>query len=193
MRRHVRQGVMFAWLLILLLFVAACAPGGQASGSAVGGPGGPTAGAATPGSTSSATNPSGSSSPPAEQPTPGSASLNGCPSQQPPPGAANPTDVVVSSGGGANGLAVSLRAGQTLEVRLAATVHWGLQIKDTAHILTASTPNGWYDASLKACVWRFTATGAGSAALIYGGSLVCAPHSQCATIAEAQDYTITVQ
>jgi|GEM_PF-1421926 len=194
MRIQLRQWMGFAWCLLLLLFVTACAPGGQASGSAGGDFGAPTPGAATPGSTSSTTNPPGSGSPSAAQPTPGSASLNGCPSQQPPPNAAaHPADVVVSAGGGADGLVVSLRMGQTLEVRLSATVRWGLQMQGAATILTASTPNGWYDAILKACVWRFTATGAGSATLIYGGGLVCAPHSQCPTIAAVQDYTVTVQ
>ena len=93
---------------------------------------------------------SGSNSP---APTPGSAALNGCAAQQPPAGVAGkPTDLVVTQGGDYTGQPVALHQGQTLEVRLPATIVWGLQQQDADGILTTNEATGWYDATLRACL-----------------------------------------
>jgi hypothetical protein len=169
MRIHFRQWSMILCCLMPLLFIAACAPAG---GSASGGNSNPTA-----------------------TPAPGSPELNGCPTQQPPAGVAErPADVVVEPGGSPiDGMQVTLSKGQTLEVRLSATVRWGLMIQGDQTMLMAPTPNGWYDASTKSCVWRFRAVGTGTVILSYSGGQVCEPNSACPAIAAVQQYTVTIQ
>lgn len=164
-----RWGAMLA-CLVLLLFVAACSPAGG-SGTSVG------------------------NTAPTATPAPGSPQLNGCPTQHPPAGAqGHPADVVVGPGGSPEeGMPVTLNMGQTLEVRLAATIRWGLHIQDAGHNLTTDQATGWYDASTKSCVWRFRAVGAGNVTLSYSGGLVCEPNSACPALAAIQQYNVTIR
>ncbi|HLV97413.1 MAG TPA: hypothetical protein VKT82_01940 [Ktedonobacterales bacterium] len=130
----------------------------------------------------------------ATTPTPGSADLNGCAAQQPPAGVAGKSaDLIVTQGGDYTGLPVALRQGQTLEVRLPATIIWRLQQQDAAGILTTNEATGWYDATLKDCLWRFTAVKTGSATLSFSGGLVCPPNAACPAIAAIQQYNVTVR
>jgi hypothetical protein len=127
-------------------------------------------------------------------PTPGSADLNGCAAQHAPAGVAGKSaDLVVTQGGDYTGQPVALRQGQTLEVRLPATINWGMQTRDADGILTTSEATGWYDATLRDCLWRFTAVKAGSVTLNFAGGPVCAPNTACPAIAAVQQYNITVR
>jgi hypothetical protein len=102
----------------------------------------------------------------------------------------------VSAGPGgtpAKAVLVSLNKGQTLEVRLTATVRWMLNMQGDQTILTPASPNGWYDASTKNCVWRFTAVSQGYVTLSFSGGLVCAPNTACPALASVQGYDVTVQ
>jgi hypothetical protein len=169
MYRVIRSVGSILCCLFFLALVTACAPAG----------GGGTA-----------SNPTTTATPPA----PGSAALNGCPTQNPPTGVGTqPADVIVTQGGGTNSPPVMLKKGQTLEVRLPATYRWKMTIQDTGKILATTDATGWYDATLKACRWRFTALGPGTATLQYVGTLVCASGKPCPALAIAQDYTIQVQ
>ena len=167
MYRAIRSLGSIGSCLLLLALVAACAPAG-AGGTAA--------------------------NPTATPPVPGSAALNGCPTQQPPAGiGTQPADVIVTQGSGVNTPPVTVKNGQTLEIRLPATFRWALHIQDADKILGTTDATGWYDATLKACRWRFTALGTGTATLQYTGTMVCAPAQPCPALAIAQDYTVTVQ
>ncbi len=159
--------------LVLLVFMAACAPGG---GSATG---------------AGHTNGGGATATPS---APGSPMLNGCPAKQPPADlAGHPADVIVTQGGGVNSPPVDVKVGQILEIRLPANVRWKLDIRDPNAILTKNEATGWYDASLKACRWRFTVVKAGQAALLFSGGLVCLPGKACPAIASMAEFTIVAQ
>lgn len=161
-------GVVIGCFLVLA-FLAACAPGASSTGSS---PGSPTQTATTAAS--------------------GTAGPNGCPSQSPPANAGTKADVVVNFAGGAQGKTVTLNKGQTLEVRLPSTMRWSLNVQGDASVLTASAGNGWYDASLNSCVWRFAAANQGNATLAFAGVMVCRPNSECSEIAVAQEYDVAV-
>jgi hypothetical protein len=85
-----------------------------------------------------------------------------------------------------------VKKGQTLEVRLPATIRWKLTVQGDQTILTADNPNGWYDVGSKQCIWRFTAVAQGQVTLAYSGGLVCQPYTACPTLAMAQNYAVTV-
>ncbi len=162
-----------AWLvvpgcLMLLALLAGCAPGTSSTASSPGSP------------TQTATAASGATG------------QNGCTSQNPPATAGTKADVVVTFAGGADGQKVALNKGQTLEVRLPASMRWSLSVQGDASVLSAATDNGWYDASGDACVWRFAAAKQGTATLAFAGVAVCKPHTQCPTLATSQEYDITV-
>ena len=126
--------------------------------------------------------------------TPGSAALNGCPTQLAPSDAASkPADVVANESAGASGQPVTLKVGQILAVRLSAAKRWGLSLQNSGQILQADTAEGWYDAMLHDCIWRFTARSAGSVALVYAGGPVCADNTKCPNFVEAQEFDVTVR
>jgi hypothetical protein len=87
---------------------------------------------------------------------------------------------------------VTLQKGQTLVVQLPAAFHWTLAPYVTNSILTPDDHNGWYDASLRACIWRFVAATSGSATLDYAGRQVCAPGAKCPTVIVNEEIDITV-
>src|SRR5262249_25120575 len=124
-----------------------------------------------------------------------SATLNGCPAQHTPAGAKT-ADVVVATGGGETSQTsrqtVHLTPGQTLEIRLLATFRWVLAPGSWSSILSAPTGNGWFDNSLKACVWQFTATQSGEAALSYGGGPICTTAGKCPNVMVDRSYTVDV-
>jgi hypothetical protein len=177
--RHYERLGVFGYLVLLLL-LAACAPaGGSTSAGAQPVQASPTAANASP--------------TPAPSPTPGSPQLNGCPAKQPPAGAqGHAADVVVTERGTEDSQPITLTTGQTLEVRLPAIMRWRMILQDTSAVLSTNEATGWYDATLKDCRWLFTALKAGGAALSFTGTMVCAPKSECPTVAILQQYTVTV-
>lgn len=168
MKSLLRPWSLVIGCVLLLALLAACAPGASNTASSSNAP---TATATTAAS--------------------GNAGLNGCPTESPPADAGTKADVVVTFTG-AEGQTVTLTKGQTLEVRLPAAMRWSLSTQGAANVLTPSATNGWYDAGLDNCVWRFVAANQGNATLAFGGVAVCKPKTECPAIAVAQDYDITV-
>jgi hypothetical protein len=128
----------------------------------------------------------------------GGAQLNGCPVQQVPANASIRGDVIVSSGAGEAAFGqgsqqVQLRKGQTLEVQLPAAERWAVIMHAPGQVLTPATSNGWYDPSLSACVWRFTASATGNASLQFAGTAVCAPSTKCPIVAFSEQINVAVQ
>lgn len=180
MRLSLRQGIGVLWCLVFLLALAACAPGGS------------TTAATSPDTQASATPPAATAT--AAAPTPGSAALNGCPSKQQPAAAqGQAVDVVAKQKATEQRQSFTLSTGQTLEVRLSASVRWHAQVQDSAGILTTNEATGWYDATLKSCIWRFTALKPGNVSLGFSGVLICPPREQCLAVAMVQQYTVTVR
>ncbi|WIG59693.1 MAG: hypothetical protein OJF49_002440 [Ktedonobacterales bacterium] len=123
--------------------------------------------------------------------TPGSAALNGCPNTSASGAGLTPPDLTLRHGG-IEPQHVTLKTGQTFEIRLEAVIRWGLSARDASAILTPQGPQGWYDASQRECVWRFVAAKAGTAALNFAGGPVCAPRTACPQYARIEQYAITV-
>jgi hypothetical protein len=88
---------------------------------------------------------------------------------------------------------IALAQGQRLEIRLAPSFTWELSVSDPGHILAGANPEGWYDAGLQACVWRFTAQGAGSAQLTFSGAAVCPYLKLCPSVEQTIAYGVTVR
>lgn len=127
--------------------------------------------------------------------SPGTAVLNGCTAQHA-PATAKTADVVAQGGGETlqtSGQTVTLHKGQTLQVQLPATYRWRAAVTDAGAVLKQPSGNGWFDGSLKACVWQFTAIKSGSASLSFGGGPVCSSSSMCPQYAIEQSISITVQ
>ncbi|HKV83899.1 MAG TPA: protease inhibitor I42 family protein [Ktedonobacterales bacterium] len=120
-----------------------------------------------------------------------SVTVNGCPAHQPAAATARPADVVASQSSGLD-QQVTLKQGQTLEIRLNPTLRWTLTMGAASRLLTPAQPNGWYGAAVNACVWRFTASASGSADLAFSGLAICQGGSICPHGALAQDYAVTV-
>jgi hypothetical protein len=125
----------------------------------------------------------------------GAASYNGCPAQHPPVDAASfRPDVVVSQENVSSPQMIALTQGQRIEIRLQPMYRWQLTASDSSHALAASSnPEGWYDDSLKACIWRFTAAATGSAQLSYSGPIVCPPLELCPSDEQSLTYDVTVR
>ncbi len=122
------------------------------------------------------------------------ATANGCFTPQAPADAGSFTpDVVVTQQTTASS-SISLTKGQRLELRLTPTVRWGLTLSDPDHTLASAPVQGWYDASVGACVWRFSAVGAGQAELNFDGTSVCPKGGACAQPTDlAQSYSVVVR
>ena len=125
-----------------------------------------------------------------------SASLNGCPTQlipvDPP---IHPPDVILtqSSDPGTFVKSVTVTQGESIEIRLPANIRWHLQASDPSQALAVGRPSGWYNSQLLACIWRYSAVGAGQANLDFSGGPVCAADAPCPTIAAVAHYSVTVK
>jgi hypothetical protein len=104
-------------------------------------------------------------------------------------------DVIVSQPSQTTGAPqpVTLARGQHLEIRLQPTSSWQLTVVDPNAILAAVSPQGWYDSDARACIWRFTARGAGSARLSFVGAAVCPPLKLCPSVEQTVLYAVTVR
>lgn len=182
MRIRLGGGIKVFWCLVALLMLAACAPaGGRATQSAQTGQPSPTA--------SSQASPTITATPVS---TPGSQARNGCSTAQPPADSQKQADVVVTQTGIEGAQPVTLNKGQTLEVRLLATIRWHMHMQNSSALNTKEA-TGWYNATLKDCLWRFTAVGTGTATLSFTGTVICDPKGQCPVAALVQQYDITVR
>jgi hypothetical protein len=135
---------------------------------------------------------------PAATGSPGSATLNGCKVQQAP---ANlpPADVILTqSSGSATPTSdftqhVTVRQGQVIELRLPASIRWGMSTRPSGAILEVRQPESWYDSSYAVCVWRLHAAGVGVTRMNLSGGPVCPPQQACPAYAVIAQYEITVQ
>ncbi len=116
--------------------------------------------------------------------------LNGCPGKQASSSPLPAASTVVTQVSG-NPTRVTLNIDQTVEVRLPANFRWGGGPNDPNHILSATADEGWFDATLHTCIWRYTATKAGSAALTFSGTFLCEASKPCPAIATVAEYDVT--
>ena len=132
---------------------------------------------------------------PAAQSTRGNVVAVGCPVQRAPSDANSfhPDVTITSSQDLGAAQPVALTQGQRLEIHLESTVQWSLTTTGPAHVLDSMTPAGWYDASLNACVWRFTAVGAGTDHLAFRGPVLCPPNIRCTAVLEQVAFDVTVR
>jgi hypothetical protein len=123
------------------------------------------------------------------------ATANGCPTKQLPVtgGVFHPDVIVTSSQDLGAAQSVSLTRGQRLEIRLDPTTQWSLTSADPAHVLQGSATEGWFDASLSACMWRFTAINAGVAHLTFHGVILCRPNIRCTAVFDEAAFVVTVR
>lgn len=126
----------------------------------------------------------------------GTAAYNGCPAQQAPADAGSfKPDMIVSQNpqSASSAQPIALVRGQRLEIRLEPMVQWQLNLSDPDHTLANSASEGWYDGTLKACIWHFTAIGTGSAQLNYSGPVVCPPLKLCPAVEQELIYHVSVR
>ncbi len=119
---------------------------------------------------------------------------NGCPSKLIPVDSPRPPDIVLTqqSDPGSNVKTVSAAQGQTIEIRLPASFTWQLSRGTPGPVLEMANPAGWYNSTLRACIWRFGAASAGTVQLEFAGGLACEPGKVCPALAAVALYKITV-
>jgi hypothetical protein len=129
------------------------------------------------------------------QSTGNSTLANGCPSKQIPvdSGLFRPDVTVTYSQDQGVAQPVALTHGQRLEIQLSPNVQWSLTVADPNRVLEGMTPEGWYDASVNACLWRFAAISAGSVYLSFRGSILCLSNLHCTAVSEQAAFEVTIQ
>jgi hypothetical protein len=153
--------------IVLALWLTACGSTPVAGGSAS-----PTSSAASPSATTQA---------------------NGCPTQIIPVDPQPAATVVVTQQNSGNPAPITLNIGESMEIHLSSTLSWHLNVADPDQSLSAITPEGWYNESLPACVWRYSAAKAGSATLTFTGTVLCPAGQQCPQLAVATEVAVTVK
>lgn len=127
--------------------------------------------------------------------TPGSAQLNGCQTQPPATFTTLLPGRILTQSDASQGLSDSiglmLHAGQVIEVRLAATIRWGVLMQPEG-ILRVEQPAGLYDPATQLCIWRITALAPGKVTLDFTGGPVCPPRSACPALAMISRFVIGV-
>ena len=118
---------------------------------------------------------------------------NGCPIQTIPVDPLPPAKVIVNQPSGANTAPITLSMGQSMEIRLSSAIAWHLNLADPNQILTATGLAGWYNKTLKTCIWRYDATKVGSATFTFIGSALCQAGETCSQIAIESDFEVNVQ
>jgi hypothetical protein len=123
----------------------------------------------------------------------GTPAANGCPAKQvPADGATFSPDVTVTQDA-TSPQPIALSRGQRLEIRLDPQTQWKLSATDPNGALSVQPPEGWYDASLHACIWRFAARNPGSAHLLLSGLVTCEPHPPCTAAVDTIEFDVTVR
>lgn len=171
---HVSAHSRFArplWLLLLgvvMLLVAACAPGGTPTGT--------TNTAAQPSQTATST--------PAA--TPPTTAQTGCP-------AAN-QDVNWSPAPGTvftpkQSSAVNVKVGETFEIALPMGFKWRMSPLSSS-LVKLDTPAGYGDTTLKSCVWHFTTLSSGQAGIQFSMGPVCTKGMKCPAYLTLLEFTV---
>lgn len=111
-------------------------------------------------------------------------------------GAASGTPLSIPPFGSATvpplGQQVTAHVGQTIEIRLRASVAWSLVLTGAHGVLSAHSTLGWYDVARQVCVWRFVATHTGAVQLSFTGGLVCPQNAECPALAAFQVFDVAV-
>lgn len=158
-------------LLLLTLTLAACGTNTSSTGST---PGGSTSKPA-----------------PTATPTQGQANANGCPNNivvTTQPSAAN----IVLKGTNSD-TTVSAKKGDTIEIDLSFGKHWQGPTSNAQGLLTVQNPSGYAAPAAKACVWRFVASGTGTAHLTFSGRPICEKNQLCPQYVMAVEFTINIK
>jgi hypothetical protein len=87
---------------------------------------------------------------------------------------------------------VTLQVGQTLEVALPFGQRQSIAPAAGGPALLLNTPAGYGDASLKSCVWRFTAEQAGQTLVTFSSAPICKPGIDCPQYVAIRKITVTV-
>lgn len=127
---------------------------------------------------------------PAATATQGQTTAEGCPNTAvvaTPPAAATITLTNANSGN-----TVKAKKGDTIEVNLAFGHTWQGPTDMTQNLLTVQGPAGYALASAKACVWRFVASGTGTAHLSFTGRPLCKKGQVCPMYIIAVPFTIDI-
>ncbi|HEX4206271.1 MAG TPA: hypothetical protein VHZ51_19140 [Ktedonobacteraceae bacterium] len=172
-----KQWFVAVCLLILALMLAAC---GGASKPGTAGTGG-----------SGNTQPS-PTAPPKASPTriAGNGTATGCPNNAvvtSPPRQAN----VIATSSQAN-KTITAHKGDVIELRLPFGHKWTGPTSSVG-ILQIQPPAGYAWKANNACVWRFVATGTGSAQLVFHSQALCKPGSICPMYIAVVPFTVTVK
>jgi hypothetical protein len=150
---------------VLLLALAACASGGEAS-----------TGGGTP------TPIDGTPTPPL--------TTGGCPNPTAIPKPGQAANLVLTMRNANQTTAIS--QGQTLEIRLPDTTRWILT-GFTSGLLVLQQPAGFVDAATHTCVWRFLAQAPGSAVVSFNGRPICKPGQMCPQYILALRFALAVR
>lgn len=163
--------------LLIVPFVLACVLALSACGTN-------TTTGATPGSTTTAPVATATA-------TQGKANADGCPGNTvvtTPPAAA--TMVLTNSD---SGTTVNAKKGDIIEVNLPFGHTWQGPTNVSQNLLTAQGPVGYAYPSAKACVWRFLASGTGTAHLDFAGRPICQKGQACPMYVMAVVLTLDIK
>lgn len=175
---HTRAGIMRRRSLILVVpFVLALVFALSACGTN-------TTTGATPGSTATAPLATATA-------TQSQATADGCPGNTvvtTPPAAAN---VVLTSAD--SGTTMNAKKGDVVEVNLPFGHTWQGPTNIPQNLLVAQGPAGYAYPSAKACVWRFLASGTGTAHLDFAGRPICKKGQACPMYVMAVVLTVNIK
>ena len=166
-----RPFVLAGMLLLICVFVLAACGNNTTTGSP------PSNGAATPTRTPTT--------------TPGQASANGCPSRAVVTTAPAPAGVTLTSKN--SNSTVSVNKGETIEIDLPFGHLWSGPSDLSQGLLTMQSPAGYESPSAKVCVWRFVATGTGTAHFSFVGRPICKKGQLCPMYVMAVPFTIEIK
>ncbi len=122
--------------------------------------------------------------------TPTASSQNGCPSSATVPTWPNAANIVIHAQDADR--AIPAHVNDTIEVDLPAGFRWSL-VPYSSPALQLLSPAGYDDPSTAMCVWRFTATQAGQAALVFDRQPFCVKGSVCSPIIIGYPFGLTIQ
>lgn len=127
--------------------------------------------------------------PPAASPSP-AASTTGCPSSAVITTAPSPANVVLKPSN--NNSSITAHVGDVIEIDLPFGHAWTGPMSSQGQ-LQLQQPAGFALTTAKACVWRFTAQGAGTTQLEFYGKAICQKGQSCPLYIMRLPYTIVVK
>lgn len=169
--RHRLSMVMVPCILVLVLALSACGTNSTSTGAA------PASSATVVGATPTATQ--------------GQATKDGCPNSAVVTTAPPAANVMLTNT--SSGTTVNAKKGDTIEVSLPFGHSWQGPQTISQNLLTAQGPAGSAYPTVKACVWRFVATGTGTAHLSFTGRPICQKNQACPMYVMAVLLTIDIK